>query len=58
MVARAGEVPSLLRCCYCQKVQHIGVELLLSYSDEGVLVIVDLLVVAYVQLVVRLPLDL
>ncbi len=67
----AGEVSPLLRCCYCQKIQHVGVELLLSSSDEGVLtgvdqqehhvahhVVVDLLVVANMQLVVRFPLKL
>ncbi len=69
-VACAGELRLLLRCSYCQKVQQLGVELLLSYSDEGVLtgvdlqdhhvahhVVVDLLIVANMQLVVRLPLD-
>jgi hypothetical protein len=61
----------LLPCCYCGKLHQVSVELLLSYSDEGVLagvdlqnhhvshhVVVDLLVVANVQLVVRFPLDL
>jgi hypothetical protein len=70
-VARAGEVRLLLRCCCWQKIQQVGVELLLGYSDEGVLAVVDLqdhhvadhvavdlLVVAYMQLGVRLPLDL
>ncbi len=72
-MAGAGEVRSLLRCCYRQKIQQVGVDLLLSYLDEGVLtgvdlqdhhvahhVVVDLLVtvVANMQLVVRFPLDL
>ena len=59
-------------CCYCKKLQYICIELLLwCYSDESVLagvdlqnhyvahhVIVDFLVVADMQLVIRLPLDL
>ncbi len=61
----------MLLYCYGEKLQHVHVELLLSYSDKSAFagvnlhnhyvahhVIVDLLVVAYMQLVVRLPLDL
>ncbi len=71
MVACAGEVRLLLLCCYCEKLQQISVELLLSYLEKGVLtgvdlqkhhvahhIIVSLLVGANMQLVERFLLDL
>ena len=69
IVGCAGKVRliMMLPCCYCEMLQHIHIELLLCYSDESVLagvdlqshyvahhVVVDLLMVADMQLVVRL----
>ena len=65
------EVLLMFPCSYCQKLQQICILLLLCYSDEGVLasvdlqdhhvahhVVVDLLVVADMQLVVKFQLAL
>ena len=69
-VGNAGEVRLLFPCSYCQKLQQICVVLLLCHSDECILagvdlqdhyvahhVVVDLLVVADMQLIVRFPHD-
>ena len=71
MLGSAGEVRLMFPCSYGQKLQQICIVLLLCYSDESGLagvdlqdhhvthhVVVDLLVIADMQLVVKLPLDL